>query len=126
MREIPICKTSNSVADIDADHHHRKSTIRLKYRPEDERKVSAVYRLAHRIQYPRKYLPPFTMKELGQLGQIEKYLGSEESHRVVYDTVRNWPCFLKAVSREESAQKNMPRTPHVGFLLKWVEVARCL
>ena len=87
-----------------------------------ETSLVRLYRRAHRRHYPQTYLPPFTMKEKGQLGIIRKRLG-DRANKVVYRAISKWRKFMDSLTDDEDKRKAMPKVPNVGFLLMHIDAA---
>jgi len=70
---------------------------------------------------PGKYQRPLTGRERGQLGHLQKYLGTETC-RVISYALNNWDRFGSRASAA-AGLGSWPPSPHIGFLLKHHEVA---
>lgn len=67
------------------------------------------------------FVPAPTMKEIGQLKQIDKR--SEGRGEVILRwVIPNWVEFISAVQKQ-AGWKNVPNKPHIGFLLQNVGIA---
>ena len=86
-----------------------------------EASIVRAYRKAHRLHHPDTYLPPFSMREKGQLGHMRRRYGFA-ANRVVNRTLKDWKGFVDSIKDGDDKAK-VPAHPKVGFLLKHLDWA---
>lgn len=115
-------KDMGSVNDILAGKlMHKGETIK----PEDAVKptqLAEVFRNAWAEMYPENFLPSFTAKHLGQLGQIKTKVPKGKVGEIIDHAVRNWEDVVSTAKAQQSAF-NCPQLPDLGFIMKFAQSA---
>lgn len=72
-----------------------------------------------------KFVPVISKKDEAQLVKVAKACPPGSAFSVIEHAVKEWPSFCEAVKAQKFEYKNNPgpSAPHIGFLLKYVDVA---
>jgi hypothetical protein len=88
--------------------------------PVSASQLEQVYRIAFEEAYKEQYLPPFGLKELGQISLLAAKCPPDTAQAVIDYAVRNW-YLVSNVAASHQAAYNIPALPTVGFMLSMVQ-----